>query len=348
MAKKLDKKDLQIMDILARNCRVSHTTIGKAIKLSKDSVRNRIKRLEDEKFITNYVTFIDIRKFGLEKYHIHIRFNNTTKNKDEIIASLCDHPSVSFVNSFIGAFDIQLIVDTHDIYSFEQVKEELFSLMKSSVQDYRIFSWIYDFKFVHLIPETTLHTSFERKLDTSFSALTKDEFGTGRTFKHEEIDNLDVEIIDILCGNPKSTLQEIASQLQSNRETIKQRITNLVKKEIIVHFGANPDFDKFDYSMYMLLFRTTETGVKEDVIQAIKSMDNVFYAAKVSGDFSMIVYITTKSPTETKQAVEKLNQLFGKDLLSSDILVVDKFIKYRQFPEHIKEILLFEANKIKK
>ena len=47
----MDKIDLKLLSLLGKNCRLSYSTLGDALKLSKDSVRNRIKRLEEERII---------------------------------------------------------------------------------------------------------------------------------------------------------------------------------------------------------------------------------------------------------------------------------------------------------
>ena len=42
----MNKKDLQIMEILAQNCRIPNTTIAKALNISKDTVAYKIKLLD--------------------------------------------------------------------------------------------------------------------------------------------------------------------------------------------------------------------------------------------------------------------------------------------------------------
>jgi len=45
----MDKKDLQILRMLGENCRLQNATLAKALNLSKDTVKNRIRNLEEKK-----------------------------------------------------------------------------------------------------------------------------------------------------------------------------------------------------------------------------------------------------------------------------------------------------------
>src|SRR3989338_3425988 len=80
----MDKKDLQIMEILAQNCRVPHTTIAQALKVSKDTITYKIKHLEKTEFIKEYVLFVDARKLGFTRYHILIKLDAGIKDKQEL------------------------------------------------------------------------------------------------------------------------------------------------------------------------------------------------------------------------------------------------------------------------
>ena len=81
----MDKKDLQIMEIYAQNCRIPTTTIAKALKLSKDTISYKINNLIKQKHIKQNILFIDSRVLGFTRYHILLRFDIGVKNKQDII-----------------------------------------------------------------------------------------------------------------------------------------------------------------------------------------------------------------------------------------------------------------------
>ena len=64
MAYNLDQIDKRILFELEKNARINDSALAKIVKKSKDSVRYRIKKLEEQKIITGYRTWIDYSKLG--------------------------------------------------------------------------------------------------------------------------------------------------------------------------------------------------------------------------------------------------------------------------------------------
>jgi len=63
----LDKKDLRILKILMKNGRTKVRDIARTMKIPVTTVHKRIKNLENDRVILNYVANIDYEKLG---YHI--------------------------------------------------------------------------------------------------------------------------------------------------------------------------------------------------------------------------------------------------------------------------------------
>jgi Lrp/AsnC family leucine-responsive transcriptional regulator len=77
----MDLYDKKILRLLIENCRYSPTDIAKTVNLSKDSVKNRIKRLEEKEIITNYSLMVDPRVLGYSIYHILLKLESLKDEK---------------------------------------------------------------------------------------------------------------------------------------------------------------------------------------------------------------------------------------------------------------------------
>lgn len=66
MNKKVDATDRKIIKLLTENARMSYAEIGRRVHLSRVSVRERIKQMEDDGVITMYSAVIDRNALGLE------------------------------------------------------------------------------------------------------------------------------------------------------------------------------------------------------------------------------------------------------------------------------------------
>ena len=60
----LDEADLAILDQLQRNCRQSIASLAEKVHLSTSACHRRIKALEDEGVVTNYVARLAPKKLG--------------------------------------------------------------------------------------------------------------------------------------------------------------------------------------------------------------------------------------------------------------------------------------------
>lgn len=333
----MEKTLLKIIEFMALNCRLSNQTIAKSLNLSKDTIRNKIKYLEDNHFLTPYNTILDLRKVGISKFHILLKFEEEIQNKQEIIKKILANPeSISFANTFIGKYDLQLIIDTKDIYTFEKIKKEILEKTSNYIRDCLVLNFVQDIKHSNLIPEITLYTKFEKQLDSSFSSIMKyPTFEAGEQFKQETMDDLDLEILKELCNKPKITLVELSKRLKYNRETIKNRIIKLIRNKIILNFGANPNFEKFNYTTYYLLIKTKESLENKRIKEAIAQENNIFYSAKLQGNYSIIIYLLAKTPQELRKTIENIRKEIGKDILELEVLIFDGLHHYKQLPEQV-------------
>src|SRR3989344_8684319 len=179
----MDKKDFQLLELLAQNCRIPHTTLGQALNISKDTVTYRIKQLEKSGMLKQYMLFIDARKLGFTRYHILIHFDAGITDKQQVYHLFAGHKNVMWINSFIGRFDVQIIVDAIDGFHLNTIREELFKMCGHKVKDYIILTHLLDLEFTQLNPVLDLGTKFKKTLDHSFSSIcTSGSFPVGEKF----------------------------------------------------------------------------------------------------------------------------------------------------------------------
>jgi Lrp/AsnC family transcriptional regulator for asnA, asnC and gidA len=62
----LDQADLEILKALQEDSRQTYTAIGKRLGIAHSTVYDRIRKMEKQKVIRNYTTFIDLEKVGVK------------------------------------------------------------------------------------------------------------------------------------------------------------------------------------------------------------------------------------------------------------------------------------------
>ena len=78
-SRSLDKIDLNILDALQKNSRISNVNLAKAVNLSASPCLDRVKRLESEGYIERYGAVLNASKlkFGLTAY-VEVGLNKST------------------------------------------------------------------------------------------------------------------------------------------------------------------------------------------------------------------------------------------------------------------------------
>ena len=333
---RIDKRDTQIMEVLAQNCRVSDTSLAKALRVSKDTVRYRIKQLEEANLIEQYVLFVDARRLGFTRYHLLVRFDTGLTKKEETYQKIAKHPFVMWINTFLGRYDIQIIVDATDGFHLDKIRSEIFELCDHQIKEYSILTHLSDLEFTQLNPVLDLGTVFDRKDDQSFSrSLTTRNFPVAQKFTQYSPTKTEAKILNILADNPRASLTEVGRLAGCERQTAKKKISHLIDKKIILNFGGIPNLSRLGFVTYYLLVRVVQDTPMRKLKKPFQELRNIFYAGKMSGDYDMILYLNARTPQELNESIELFKSELGDCIIHYDLLVQDKVHHWRQFTEGI-------------
>ncbi len=118
---KLDEKDWKLLEILARDCKLSTFEISKKTGMPITTVHNRIKRLEAAGVITGYAAQIDKKKLGkgvVAYILVTVTYHPTpgkTVSQVELAKRLDNFEEVEEAAIVAGGTDIVLKVRVDDI-----------------------------------------------------------------------------------------------------------------------------------------------------------------------------------------------------------------------------------------
>jgi Lrp/AsnC family leucine-responsive transcriptional regulator len=110
----LDEKDCIILNILQDNCRTSLTNIAKQIGLSVDSVKKRIKKMEN--IIFHPKVQIRPRSLGFANI-VDVKIKLSDHSKDKIknfIQYLQEDPRIAEIFSVSGEWDLSIVIVSKD------------------------------------------------------------------------------------------------------------------------------------------------------------------------------------------------------------------------------------------
>lgn len=134
----LDAIDNQILSCLKQDARMSYTTIGNTVGLSRVAVKNRIKALEENGVIEGYQTLIN-PYFQDKKRMFFVDLTTDPSMYDAVIDTLCHHEAVKKVYALTGECRSKLDCIAHFSkqysYYIRHLKRNLEGIKYISVQD---------------------------------------------------------------------------------------------------------------------------------------------------------------------------------------------------------------------
>jgi len=131
----LDKTDRHILRLLQTNAHLTMQEIGQQVNLSKTPVHERIKRLEREGIITQYVTLIDKKRVGngLTVYCQVTLDKQTRDTFADFDLAIRDLPEVLECSRVSGTFDYLLKIVSQDMETYNRFYQEKLSVIPSAL-----------------------------------------------------------------------------------------------------------------------------------------------------------------------------------------------------------------------
>jgi DNA-binding Lrp family transcriptional regulator len=121
---RLDKKDLMILNILQKNCKISAKEISKKMRTPITTVFAKIKRMEKLGIIRKYTAILDgkmlgkpITAFILASFRYKLPGRKKLLSQRAVVKEIANFPEVQEVHIITGDWDILIKIKAEDIDS---------------------------------------------------------------------------------------------------------------------------------------------------------------------------------------------------------------------------------------
>jgi len=127
----LDRYDRSILDVLARDGRISITDLAREIGLSKSPTQARLRRLESEGVITGYRALLDPIRLGLDHVaFVEVKLSETREKALQAFnAAVSEVPEIEQAHMIASHFDYLLKVRTTNMAAYRHVLGEKISAL---------------------------------------------------------------------------------------------------------------------------------------------------------------------------------------------------------------------------
>jgi len=316
MLEKLDLKDRRLLAELDANSRASLSELAKKIRLSREAVNYRIKRLQKRGIIKGFVTQIDYTKLGYEIYVVYFKFDIVNEKKEkEVVEYLRKLPNINWVASLGGRFDFMIEFPARNIQDFRKRYAEIIS----------------KYPGVFVEQEVVINT-FQQRLNRGYLYPIKQKIEKKGDIEKEkiQINKGDKEIIEILKKNSRTPLIEIAKKTTLPASTVAKRIKNLKKKGVIRDFALHVDPRKYGYQNFKFCIRMAEFSEKIDSMirtYVEENLNTVYYINGV-GRWDYEINFDVENHEKYRREIRQLRNLLGKHMAYQETLEIFTAYKF--------------------
>lgn len=311
----LQKRDNLILEKICNNARLSYNQIAKATKISKDSVKDRIKKMEKELFILSYFPLINYSKIGLNLFHAYIRLSSSAKANKDLLNKLSKKHNIVSITWIMGKYDLELQLITKN--RKEAVKE-----IKENIP---------------CIKELDILTSEELKFYSMGIGIEKNNYELKETNKKTELDQLDIQLLNLLAKNARTRIIDLAEEVSLEEHQVRYRIKRLLSEKVILDFYTRTNKHRCGFNSYIMLVKI-KNKLPKDKIYEMQKIKNVYYLKNCKGKYQVIIRFYSENNKTLISTILDIRNILEKETINFEIFPLLERHKFLPFSIQEKKL----------
>ena len=312
----MDILDKKLLFELNWGARQTHSKLAKKLKVSKQVISYRIKRLEKQNIIKSYHAVIDWRALGYNSIRIYMKWKDIELEKEEeVYERIKKDPLFMWSIRFEGEIDIAFYVWVKEMQEFAQKWYFFISKYKKYILHYEVYESV---DMIHY-PLKFLKEDFKPS-----------ELIIGRS-KKQNYDETDYEILKCVTENALMPITLIAKKINLTPKAAIYRLKNLEKKGIILSYYALIDETKLGYVFYKIDFYLNSLEKIKEMEEYAKLHKNVVYRVRTIGGPDFEIEVIVKDVIKMKKIINEIRSKFPN--------IISRY-RFHRFEYSIKQIYL--------
>jgi len=144
----LDEEETLILKELATNARINIVDLAEKIKLSRDIINYRIKKLLKEGIIIQFSVYPNLKNIGVNHYKVILRtINFDEKAEKELKQYIATHKKATQLLKLIGSWDLEIEFEVENEDELHAILADLRKQFSSIIRDFDIVRITDNYKF---------------------------------------------------------------------------------------------------------------------------------------------------------------------------------------------------------
>jgi Lrp/AsnC family transcriptional regulator, leucine-responsive regulatory protein len=321
MKEVLDAFDKKILFELDINSRTSASKIAKKLKLPKETVNYRIKRLEKNGWINRLYTIFNASLFGYSYYRIFLKFYKLTASTEtEIIDYITNDPTCANLRILEGQFDFVFLTIQKNPSDLKGFLQCFFNIFGKYVEE----------KNVLMMMKT-------HKLNQKFLLTGKT---IKKTFNHVDaknytLDKIDLGIMKSISTDARTKLSNIALSLCVDSRLIEYHIKRMERLGIIVAYTTDLNLAQLNRELIQIDIALKDPAVIPRIINFFDKTNTCVLVHEMLGKYDLSVEIYVENDEMLRDILEKFKEQFLENYVYYDVSHVYKEYVINWSPFHV-------------
>ena len=145
---KIDRRDLQILDLLSENARITSVEIAEKIGVSPNTVSSRIRNLQNKGVILAFKPLIHLENTGFMAYKLPVKFQNCTEEiEKEIIEYLKSDVRVAAIVKLTGQWDFEIEFEVDSRQSMLDFTRGFRDKFSNIIREFELIPLYHEYKY---------------------------------------------------------------------------------------------------------------------------------------------------------------------------------------------------------
>lgn len=326
---KLDSTDRSILYELDKDSRQPVSDIAKKLKLSRDVVGHRIKRMVDSKVILGFHPILNVYNLGYCPYRLNLKFKPMPPESEKgLFDYLKKNERVGWLVSCEGAWEMSMVVWAKDVYDFQDFLSELLEKYGACIEK----------KKIAIVHKLMLYSRACLLGDeTAAKGVEKSEVvSEGKPMK---LDESDWDLIELIEQDSRISLKELSKKLSLSPNAVDYRLKRLLSRGVIQGFRIAPNYELLGLKYYKVYFHFSEYPRKtiEKMIDYARKNPFVVYIDDAFGGGDLELEFQVNDRETFLSQLLMLRKKFDNIIRDYDIVTFDNEYKFRFIPPRPRE-----------
>lgn len=318
----LTVKDKRILGELFQNARTPFSVIARKVRLSKEAVNYRVKRLMNSGLLAGFNTVLDVRKLGWEMFFVYIRLRNIDVGRESTIFEfLKGHPNVTQLFKCVGNYDAIVKVFVRQTADVDALMKDIEARFPENIDQYDIDYVVEE----AAVPFAFLYDVGRKQLQY----LARGEPGK------VDVSGMELKLLKQLAKNARISLADIAIGIGTSRDNVKYHLKRLEKAGVILKYRPDTLPKKLGYNWHFLVLKTGKLDDRTNRLMEgfLLNHPNVTYFYRTVRNSDVQIELRAKTTEQLNDVLMELRGILKAVLRRVDVLTILHEHKYTYVPD---------------